>query len=51
MLKKLLTWLLAAFAIFYILTNPADAAGLVSGAAHGVVQAGTQVIKFCNALT
>ncbi len=48
--KKLLTWLIVAFAVFYILTEPASAAAAVRGAAESAAQAGTQVITFFTAL-
>ncbi|MDP9431616.1 MAG: hypothetical protein M3P91_02535 [Actinomycetota bacterium] len=48
--KKLLTWLIVAFAVFYILTEPASAASAVRGAAEGAERAGRQVVTFFTAL-
>ncbi len=48
--KKLLTWLIVAFAVFYIISEPASAAAAVRGAAEGAEQAGRQVVIFFTAL-
>jgi len=50
-MKKLLGGVVVAFALFYLLTQPADAAGVVKGAGGVVGDAFNAVIAFFNALT
>jgi hypothetical protein len=50
MLKKILTWTVALFAIFYIATQPTDAATFVHHAYNGVHDAANSLATFVNAL-
>ena len=48
--KKLLIWLVIAFAAFYLLTQPEGAANAVGGAFSAVGDAFGSVITFLSAL-
>jgi hypothetical protein len=50
MLKKILTWAVALFAIFYIATQPGAAAVAVHHAYNGLHEAATSLATFVNAL-
>lgn len=50
MLKKVLVWLIAAFAVFYLITAPQAAADAVKSAGSGLQTAGQSVIDFFDAL-
>jgi hypothetical protein len=47
-LKKVLTWLGIAFAIYYLATNPHGAANVVTGALDWLKSAGNSMAKFLN---
>jgi hypothetical protein len=49
-MKKLLTWGAIAFVIFYLVTQPAGAAGVVHGAWHDLGTAGHALSQFVNSL-
>ncbi|MDQ1539053.1 MAG: hypothetical protein QOE58_3446 [Actinomycetota bacterium] len=46
MVKKAVTWLAIAFAVFYLLTQPASAAVAVRSAGHALMQAADQIAAF-----
>jgi hypothetical protein len=46
MLKKLLTFLVIAFAVFYLLSSPRDAAEAVRSALDGLQAAGESLTTF-----
>jgi hypothetical protein len=50
MAKKVLTWVAIAFAIFYVLSSPTDAAAAVESAGNGLETAGEAIATFFNAL-
>lgn len=50
MVKKVLIWLVLAFAVFYLISQPASAASAIKGAASGVAVAFTSVITFFTSL-
>ena len=49
-MKKLLTWGAIAFVIFYLVTQPTSAAGVIHGAWHGLGTAGHALATFVNSL-
>jgi hypothetical protein len=49
-MKKLLTWGAIAFVIFYLVTQPTSAAGVIHGAWHGLGSAGHALATFVNSL-
>ena len=50
MVKKTLFWLVIAFAVFYLISQPSSAAGAIKGAASGVGAAFTSIITFFTTL-
>lgn len=50
MVKKVLIWLVIAFAAFYLFSQPTGAANAVRGAAGAVVSAFGSVITFFSSL-
>ena len=48
--KKNLRYVAIAFVIFYLLSSPTDAAGVVNNAISSLGKAGNQVASFVNAL-
>lgn len=50
MLKKVITWAVVIFVIYYIATQPTGAANLIHHAYNGVHAAGTSLAKFVNSL-
>lgn len=50
MAKKVLTWVIIAFAVFYVLKDPGGAANAVRGAAGGLGEAGDSVAVFFESL-
>ncbi|MHB1431404.1 MAG: hypothetical protein ACYCVZ_04735 [Streptosporangiaceae bacterium] len=48
MLKKVLTWAVIAFVIYYLATSPQGAANVVSGALHWLKSAGDAMSHFLN---
>jgi hypothetical protein len=49
--KKGITFLIIAFALFYLVTQPEGAASAVKAAAGGVGQAFDAILKFFDALS
>ncbi|MER7545199.1 MULTISPECIES: hypothetical protein [Actinomadura] len=49
-MKKNLRYVAIAFVIFYLLSSPTDAAGVVNNAFDQLGQAGNQLAAFVNAL-
>lgn len=49
-MKKNLRYVAIAFVIFYLLSSPTDAAGVVNNAFDQLAQAGNQLAAFVNAL-
>jgi hypothetical protein len=50
MVKKTLFWLVIAFAVFYLISQPSGAAGAIKGAATGVEAAFNSIITFFSSL-
>ncbi|GGO75350.1 MULTISPECIES: hypothetical protein [Nonomuraea] len=50
--KKVITYVLVAFVVFYLFTRPAEAASAVNGVFNGIVQGANQLaVFFTNVLT
>lgn len=49
-LKKYLTWAIAAFVVFYLLSSPENAAQVVQNAASGLASAANSLSRFVNEL-
>ncbi|WP_336209166.1 hypothetical protein [Nonomuraea sp. LPB2021202275-12-8] len=50
--KKVITYVIVAFVVFYLFTRPAEAAAAVSGVFDGIVQGANQLaVFFTNVLT
>jgi hypothetical protein len=49
-MKKLLTWGAVAFVVFYLVTQPAGAAGVIHGAWHILGSAGHGLSRFVNSV-
>ncbi len=50
MVKKILGWLAIAFAVFYLLSQPVEAANAVKAVGNGLVQAAEQLARFFSSL-
>lgn len=50
MLKKVITWVLVVFIVYYLVSNPAGAAGAVSDALSGLRSAGDSLSRFVSSL-
>jgi hypothetical protein len=50
MLKKLLTWGLIVFAIYYVATQPAGAAAFAHHAGHGIHSLAASLAQLVNSL-
>ena len=50
MLKKLLTWALIAFVIYYVATQPVGAAAFAHHAGHGLQSAANSLGRFVSSL-
>jgi hypothetical protein len=50
MLKKIITWAIVLFVVFYIATQPAGAAGFVHSAYNGLHSAANSMARFVNSL-
>ncbi len=48
--KKALTWVAIAFVAFFLLSSPADAAGVVHSAFEGIESAGNQLALFVKSI-
>ncbi len=51
MVKKVLGWLAIAFAVFYLLSQPVEAANAVKAVGDGMVNAAQQLATFFSNLT
>lgn len=49
-LKKILTWVLIAFVVFYLVKQPDNAAGVVQSVAGGLGDAASSLSAFVNSL-
>jgi hypothetical protein len=49
--KKILTWALLAFLVFYVLTNPAGAAATARHIGTGLAHVGTSAGQFLSSVT
>jgi hypothetical protein len=49
-LKKIITWAIVLFILFYLATEPAGAAGLVHHAYNGLHDAASSMAQFVNSL-
>jgi hypothetical protein len=50
MARRIAGWALVAFAVFYLLTSPGGAAGLVHGLLDGLRSAGHSLSSFVSSL-
>jgi hypothetical protein len=50
MLKKIITWAVVLFVVFYIATQPTGAAGFVHHAFNGLHSAANSMARFVNSL-
>ncbi len=50
MLKKILTWAIVLFVIFYVATEPTGAANVVHSIFNGLHSAANSMAKFVNSL-
>jgi hypothetical protein len=50
MLGRIIKWALLIFVVFYLVTDPTGAAGLVHGAIDGLRTLGTSLATFVNSL-
>lgn len=50
MLRKVLTWALVIFALYYLATNPTGAANALQQAFNGLKSAGNSMAQFVNKL-
>jgi hypothetical protein len=50
MLRKIITWLIVLFVIFYVATEPSGAAGVVHHAYNGLHEAASSLATFVNSL-
>lgn len=49
-LKKVITWAIVAFVVYYLATNPHGAADFVKGVFHWLEGAGRSMAQFVNSL-
>jgi hypothetical protein len=49
-LKKVITWAIVIFIVYYLATDPNGAAGFLKSALHGLQDAGNSMSKFVNKL-
>lgn len=50
MLKKVITWAVVIFALYYIVSQPANAAALAHHAGHGFQSAASSLSRFVSSL-
>jgi hypothetical protein len=50
MLARIIGWVLVAFIVYYLVTNPDGAAGFVHSALNGLRDAGGSLSRFINHL-
>lgn len=51
MVKKVIGWLVVAFAVFYLLSQPVEAANAVKSLGNGLASAAQQLGTFFSSLT
>jgi hypothetical protein len=49
-LRKVITWAIVIFIVYYLATDPTGAAGFLKNALHGLQSAGNSMSKFVNKL-
>jgi hypothetical protein len=49
-LRRVITWMIVIFVVFYIATEPAGAAGFVHSAYNGLHSAANSMARFVNSL-
>jgi large-conductance mechanosensitive channel len=49
-LKKVITWLIVAFVLFYVIQAPESSAQLVRGAGHALGDAASSLAQFVGSL-
>jgi hypothetical protein len=49
-LKKIITWAIVIFLVFYLLTQPTGAANLINNLLHFLKDAGNSLATFVNSL-
>jgi hypothetical protein len=50
MLKRVITWAIVVFIVYYLVSNPHGAAGVVHSAYNGLHSAGVSLSSFVNSL-
>jgi hypothetical protein len=50
MLRKVITWAIVLFIVYYLVSNPHGAAGAVQSALHGLRSAGQSLSRFVDNL-
>jgi hypothetical protein len=50
MLKKVITWAIVVFIVYYLVSRPNGAAGAVQSALHGLRSAGESLSRFVSNL-
>jgi hypothetical protein len=50
MLRKIITWAIVIFIVFYLLTQPQGAANVITGLLNLLKQAGNSLATFVNSL-
>ncbi|MDQ6875138.1 MAG: hypothetical protein M3042_08785 [Actinomycetota bacterium] len=51
MVKRVITWLVVAFLVFYLLSQPVAAAKAIKGVGAGLARAAAQLVAFFTHLT
>jgi hypothetical protein len=49
-LRKVITWAIVIFIVYYLATEPASAAAFLKNCLHGLHDAGSSMSKFVNKL-
>jgi hypothetical protein len=50
-MKKLITWLVVIFVVFYLVTQPTSAGHLITSAFNGLHDVGSSLVRFVNSLS
>jgi len=50
MLRKVITWAIVLFIVYYLVSNPSGAAGVVHHAFNGLRSAGNSLSRFVSSL-
>ena len=48
MLKKVITWAIVIFIVYYLVTDPHSASNIVQSALHGLQSAGSSLASFVS---